>query len=65
MITIPAQRRDAQTTEMKNSYFDSIQIKDSTTNICNMFRIFFGGILKLESYIRSLIQFADKKQLYN
>ena len=41
MITIPAQRRDAQTTEMKNFHFDSIQIKDSTTNISDVFSIFW------------------------
>ena len=41
MITIPAQRRDAQTTETKNFYFDSIQIKDSTTNISDIFSIFW------------------------
>ena len=54
MITIPAQRRDAQATEMKNFYFDSIQIKDSTTNICDIFRVFFGGILELESIVDSI-----------
>ena len=35
--------------EMKNFYFDSIKIKDSKTNIYDIFRIFLGGILKLES----------------
>ena len=41
MITIPAQRRDAQTTEMKNFYFNRIQIKDSTTNIHAIFLGYF------------------------